>query len=174
MMLSNETVIPIAVFWRSAWGHGRSLGMAAARPKTAEDRLRACSKAGAAAAEANLAKRQVVLQAKVAAAAGKLGQSLRPSDAQELGKVRLKLLNAGFRQEQAVAVFFGIKLIGLLIGLAVSFPTCFLKSGISQPTYVATACASALGFYLARHRSSAVARSGAANRFFWACPTPST
>jgi tight adherence protein C len=123
--------------------------MTAARPKTAEDRLRRLLEGrSAAAAEANLAKRQVVLQAKVAAAAGKLGQSLRPSDAQELGKIRLKLLNAGFRQEQAVAVFFGIKLIGLLIGLAVSFPPCFLRWGLSQPTYVATACATALGFYL--------------------------
>ena len=48
----------------------------------------------------------------MAAAANKLGQSLRPSDAQELGKIRIKLLNAGFRHEQAVAVFFGIKFIG--------------------------------------------------------------
>jgi tight adherence protein C len=149
MMPSNETLIPIAVFLAISLGAWAILGMAAARPKTAEDRLRRLLEGRSpGSAEANLARRQVVLQAKVAAAAGKLGQSLRPSDAQELGKVRLKLLNAGFRQEQAVAVFFGVKLIGLLIGLAVSFPPCFFKWGLSQPTYVATACASAVGFYL--------------------------
>ena len=69
------------------------------------------------AAESSLAKRQELFQAKVTAAANKLGKSLRPSDEQELGKIRLKLLNAGFRQEAAVAVYFGIKLIGMLIGL---------------------------------------------------------
>jgi tight adherence protein C len=149
MTLSIETLIPIAVFLAISLGAWALLGMAAARPKTAEDRLRRLLEGrSATAAEASIAKRQVVLQAKVAAAAGKLGQSLRPSDAQELGKVRLKLLNAGFRQEQAVAVFFGIKLIGLLIGLAVSFPSCFFKWGLSQPTYIATACATAVGFYL--------------------------
>ena len=149
MMLSNEALIPIAVFLAISLGAWALLGMAATKPKTAEDRLRRLLEGrGAAAADANVAKRQEVIQARVAAAAGKLGQSLRPSDAQELGKIRLKLLNAGFRQEQAVAVFFGIKLIGLLIGLAVSFPGCFFKWGLSQPTYITTACATALGFYI--------------------------
>ena len=64
-------------------------------------------------------------------AANKLGQSLRPSDEQELGKVRLKLLNAGFRNEQAVAVFYGIKLILMLLGLAVAFPSLALKFGMT-------------------------------------------
>ena len=92
MMLSIETLIPIAVFLAISLGAWSLLGMAAARPKSAEDRLRRLLDGRAAgAAEANLAKRQEALQAKVAAAAGKLGQSLRPSDAQELGKIRLKL-----------------------------------------------------------------------------------
>ena len=47
--------------------------------------------------EAQVAGRQEKFQAQVTKAANKLGQSLRPSDEQELGKVRLKLLNAGFR-----------------------------------------------------------------------------
>ena len=149
MMVSNEALVPIAVFLAISLGAWALMGMAAAKPKTAEDRLRRLLEGRSGGnAEANLAKRQEVLQARVTAAAGKLGQSLRPSDAQELGKIRLKLLNAGFRQEQAVAVFFGIKLIGLLIGLAVTFPSCFFKWGLTQPTYVMTACAAAVGFYL--------------------------
>jgi tight adherence protein C len=149
-MPSNETLIPIAFFLAISLAAWSLLGMAAARPRTAEDRLRRLLDGGAAlAAEANLAKRQEALQAKITAAAGKLGQSLRPSDAQELGKIRLKLLNAGFRQEQAVAVFFGIKVIGLIIALAVTFPPLFLKSGLCRSTYIFTACAGGLGFYLA-------------------------
>jgi tight adherence protein C len=149
MIPSNETLIPIAFFLAISMAAWSLLGMAAAKPRTAEDRLRRLLDGGAAlAAEANLAKRQEALQAKIAAAAGRLGQSLRPSDAQELGKIRLKLMNSGFRHEQAVAVFYGIKVIGLIIGLAVTFPPLFLKSGPSRSTYIFTACAGGLGFYL--------------------------
>jgi tight adherence protein C len=149
MIPSNEALIPIAFFLAISLATWSLLGMAAAKPRTAEDRLRRLLDGGAAlAAEANLAKRQEALQAKITAAAGKLGQSLRPSDAQELGKIRLKLLNSGFRQEQAVAVFYGIKVIGLIIALALTFPPLFLKSGPSRSTYIFTACAGGLGFYL--------------------------
>jgi len=149
MMPSNETLVPLAVFVAMSLGAWSILGMAAARPKSAEDRLRRLLDPRAAGSvEANLAKRQEVFQARVTAAAGRLGQSLRPSYAQLLGKIRLKLLGAGFRHEQAVAVFYGIKLIGLLIGLGVSFPPCFLRSGLATSTYIITACAAATGFYL--------------------------
>ena len=149
MMPSNETLVPLAVFVAMSLAAWSILGMAAARPKSAEDRLRRLLDPRAAGSvEANLAKRQEVFQARVTAAAGRLGQSLRPSDAQLLGKIRLKLLGAGFRHEQAVAVFYGIKLIGLLIGLGVSFPPCFLQSGMTQSTLVLTACVGGLAFYL--------------------------
>ena len=45
-------------------------------------------------------------------AANKLGSSLQPTNEVELGKIRLELLNAGFRDENAVAVFFGLKILG--------------------------------------------------------------
>jgi tight adherence protein C len=148
-MPSNETLVPLAVFVAMSLGAWSILAMLAGRPKSAEDRLRRLlDPRTAPSVEANMAKRQEVFQARVAAAAGKLGQSLRPSDVQVLGKIRLKLLGAGFRHEQAVAVFYGIKLIGLLIGLAASFPPCFLKSGMVTSTYVITACVGATGFYL--------------------------
>ena len=83
-------------------------------------------------AEARVAGRQEKFQAQVTRAANKLGQSLRPSDEEELGKVRLKLLNAGFRNENAVAVLFGIKLILMLLGLAIAFPIVALKLGLTR------------------------------------------
>jgi len=150
MALNVETIMPFAVFLAMTLGAWSVLGLAAGRPKSAEDRLRRLvdPRAGAA-GEANQAKRQEMFQAKVAAAANRLGQSLRPTDAQELGKIRIKLLNAGFRQEQAVAVYYGIKLIGLLLGLGVAFPPCFLRWGLTQTTYIVAAFAGGVGFYLA-------------------------
>jgi tight adherence protein C len=67
---------------------------------------------------------------------------------QQLGKIRIHLLNAGFRQEQAVAVYYGIKLISLLIGMAATFPPCFLRYGLTQTTYMATAGVGGFAFYL--------------------------
>jgi tight adherence protein C len=149
MSLSVETLIPFAVFLAMTLGAWSVLGLFAERPKTAEERLRRLLDPSAAGSTAAIqAKRQEAFQAKVTEAAGKLGKSLRPSDVQQLGKIRIHLLNAGFRQEQAVAVYYGIKLISLLIGMAATFPPCFLRYGLTQTTYMATAGVGGFAFYL--------------------------
>ncbi|MFI5461005.1 MAG: type II secretion system F family protein [Isosphaerales bacterium] len=149
MSLNIETIMPFAVFLAMTLGAWSLLGLAAGRPGSADDRLhRLLDPHAAIAGEASQAKRQEEFQARVTAATGKLGKALRPSDAQELGKIRIKLLNAGFRQEQAVAVYYGIKLIGLLLGLGVAFPALYLRFGMSQTTYLSAAAAGGLAFYL--------------------------
>jgi len=149
MTFDIETMMPFAVFLAMTLGAWSVLGLAAGRPASADNRLhRLLDPHAAAAGESSQVKRQEQFQAKVTAAAGKLGKSLRPSDAQELGKIRIKLLNAGFRQEQAVAVYYGIKLIGLLLGLGVAFPALCLRLGMTQTAYVSAACFGGLGFYL--------------------------
>ena len=149
-MPALATLIPLAMFVSITLGTWVLLGLVADRPQTAEDRLRRLldPSSGRGVAEANLAKKQEQFQARVTAAAGKLGQSLRPSDEAALGKIRLKLLNAGFRQEQAVAVFYGIKVLGLLIGAAVAFPPLAMNYGLTQMAWTLTAGAAGLGFYL--------------------------
>jgi tight adherence protein C len=149
MNVSIEMLIPYASFLVMTLVAWSVLGYFGARPKTAEDRLRRLLDPHAGTnTEAIQAKRQEVFQAKVTAAANKLGQSLRPTDEQQLGKIRLKLLNAGFRQEQAVAVFYGIKVIGLLVALGMAFPPCFLRWGWAQQTYIFSAFAAGAAFYL--------------------------
>ncbi len=148
--MTPETWVPIAVFLGMTVGSWMVLGFLADRPRSAEERLRRLIDPVAArsAAESSQANRQAILQAKVTAAAGKLGKSLRPADQVELGKIRTRLLNAGFRQEQAVAVYYGIKFIGLLLALSVSFPPLFLRFGPTRTTWVAATVAGAAGFYL--------------------------
>ncbi len=94
------------------------------------------------------AHRQDQIQAKVAAAANKLGKSLRPSSEQELGKIRLKLVSAGFRHEQATAIYYGLKVLGLLLATALAFPPLAIKYGMTQTAYASTAFVAAIGFYL--------------------------
>jgi tight adherence protein C len=149
--LSHDMLIPLAVFVAITMGTWAALGMIAARPQRAEDRLRRLldGTTGRDAAEAGVARRQEAFQAKVTAAARKLGQSLRPSDEAQVGKVRLKLLNAGYRQENAVTVFFGLKALGLLVGLAVAVPVAVMHSGMSQKALSLAVGGGAIGFYLA-------------------------
>jgi tight adherence protein C len=150
VMLSHDILIPMAVFLAITLGTWAALGMIAAQPQRAEDRLRRLldGTAGRDAVEAGVVRRQEAFQAKVTAAARKLGQSLRPSDEVQLGKVRLKLLNAGYRQENAVAVFFGLKAIGLLFGLAIAVPVAVMHSGMTQKALALALGGGALGFYL--------------------------
>lgn len=150
-MNSNlEVLLPIVVFLSISLAAWSILSMFAGRKKEGDDRLQRIMNPslGRKGAEDRGALRQDKLQAQVTKAANKLGQSLRPSDEAELGKVRIELLNAGFRGENAVAIFFGIKMILLLIGMAVAFPIVAYGSGITREALTYTAMAGGLGFYL--------------------------
>ena len=149
-MPSFDTMIAVAVFASITLGTWVVLGLVAGRPQRAEDRLHRLLDPAASrgAVEATVAKRQDLFQAKVTAAAKKLGQSLRPSDEVSLGKIRLTLLSAGFRQEQAVAVFFGIKLIALLVGVALAGPFLIMKYGMTTTALALSGGAAGIGFYL--------------------------
>src|SRR4029079_4097989 len=77
-----------------------------------------------------------------------LGQSLRPTNEADLGKVRLQLLNAGFRGEQAVGVFYGLKSLGALIFLGIGAPFVITRFGLTQTGVSVLVCLAAFGFYL--------------------------
>jgi tight adherence protein C len=146
MILTADNLVPLMVFVAMTLGAWGTLGLVSGRSRSAENRLKRLLDPRA--AESVQAKRQMQVQARVAAAASKLGQSLRPSDEQELGKVRIKLLNAGFRHEQAVAAFYGIKVICLIIGLFIAFPACVIHYGMTQTTYLTALGIGGLTFYL--------------------------
>ena len=112
-------------------------------------------------------------QQQVTQAAKTLGQSLRPSDEEELGKVRLKLLNAGYRHENAVAIFFGMKVMGMLVGLAVCIPGGRLEFGMTQTAITMTIGGGAIGFYLPGFVVGPARRNGS-SRSSSDCPTRST
>jgi tight adherence protein C len=150
VILSLETLLPFIVFLVITVAVWISLTAMGDRSRSAEDRLVKILDpvAGRKKAEEQLANRQEKLQAHVTKAATALGKSLRPSDEQELGKIRLKLLNAGYRRENAVAVFYGVKLIMLLLGLGVAFPLLAVKYGMTRNAFTFTALAGGLAFYL--------------------------
>jgi tight adherence protein C len=145
-----EVLLPYLVFLSITLAVWAILSAVADRSNTADDRLRRIMNPALVRkdSEERVARRQDRFQAHVTKAANTLGKSLRPSDEVELGKLRLKLLNAGVRNENAVAVFFGIKLILLLLGMGVAFPILALKYGLTRNAFTLTFLAGGFGFYL--------------------------
>lgn len=149
MPLEWEALVPVGVFLTFTLGVWGVLSMVADRPVSAEERLRRVLNPAARRTDAAAAARQQDrIQARVAEAAKRLGQSLRPTNEVELGKVRLELLNAGFRGDQAVAVYYGLKVLAMLLMVAVAMPVLASKYGMGQKAFTYAALAAGLGFYL--------------------------
>src|SRR4051794_14941067 len=111
-MMTWANLIPVAAFFAITLGVWAILSIIADRPVNSDERLRRLLNPNAARPDASaIARQQDKLQAKFAAAAKRLGKSLKPSDEVALGKLRLTLLNAGFRGENAVTIFYGLKVL---------------------------------------------------------------
>ena len=141
--------VPLAVFLTITLGAWGLLSAIADRPSSAEERLsRVMNPSATRVDAATVVRQQDRIQAKVMQAATKLGKSLRPSNEAELGKLRLMLLNAGFRHEQAVQIYVGLKALTMLVFLAVAAPLVVGRYGMSQMGLLYTVVAGAVGFYL--------------------------
>jgi tight adherence protein C len=149
MSLTWSTVVPLAAFLAITLAVWAMLSLVADRPINADERLKRVLNPNAARPDASaLARQQDMLQAKFAEAAKRLGKSLKPSDEATLGKLRLTLLNAGFRNENGVAIFYGIKVLGFLAALSVTAPIVLSKFGLTQLGFVCLGLGAALGWYL--------------------------
>lgn len=147
--LAWETLVPLSVFMTITLGVWGLLSSLADRPSSAEERLKRVLNPMSPQNDMKLVEQQQAkFQARVSEAASKLGKTLRPSNEVELGKMRLKLLNAGYRGEQAVMAFYGWKLVGLLVCLAVAIPLFVTRYGVTQVGITYSILTGALGFYL--------------------------
>ena len=61
-----------------------------------------------------------------------LAKPLQPKTEPELGKLKTKLANAGFRSETAGSIFLGLKFAGLLAGLFLGGGTVLPLHGFTQ------------------------------------------
>jgi tight adherence protein C len=149
MLLTGSTLVPLAAFFAMTLGVWAMLSMIADRPLNADERLKRVLNPNAARPDASaLSRQQDMLQARFAEAAKRLGKSLKPADEATLGKLRLTLLNAGFRNENAVAIFYGVKALALLATLSVAAPIVLSKLGMTQMGLVAMGLGAAVGWYI--------------------------
>ena len=148
-MITLDTLIPFAVLLGVSLAVWALMSMFADRPANAEERLRRVLNPAARKAESiAVARQQEAFQAKVAKAANTLGKSLRPNNETDIGKIRLELMNAGFRGEQAIPVYYGLKVLAAIVGLVVSGPIVISKFGLTQTGLTYMVVAMGFGFYI--------------------------
>jgi tight adherence protein C len=65
-----------------------------------------------------------------------LAKPLQPKSEREIGKLKIKLANAGFRGETASSIFLGLKFAGLVTGLLLGGGTITSLRGVNQTSLV--------------------------------------
>lgn len=82
------------------------------------------------------------------AAAPALSAPLQPKSELEVGKLKARLTQAGFRSETAVASFLSFKFMGLVAGFFLGGGTMLITSGLTQRSLINTVGIGGLMFYL--------------------------
>ncbi len=77
-----------------------------------------------------------------------LAKPLQPKSEKDLGKLKTKLANAGFRTEAAGNVFLGLKFVGLLAGLIIGGGSIASLMGLTQKGLMGVVAITGLMFYL--------------------------
>lgn len=149
MNLDTETLLPFAVFLGMTLGTWALMTVFADRPVDTEERLRRVMNPGGPGVQVEgVQRRHEKLQQRVTRAADKLGRSLKPTNESELGKMRLELLNAGFRGENSVAVYSGLKVLSMLLVGSIVGPVVIGKYGLASKGLTYLILAAGLGFYV--------------------------
>jgi tight adherence protein C len=144
-----QTLIPLGTFVAITLAVWVSLGAIADRPSDLESRLqRLIDPSARRKAAATLLAEEDHFQARMSIVAGKFGESFRPKNEAELGKAKQLMLNAGFRGERAVSVFYGVKTFGLILGLLIGGPIVYAKFGLDKNGLTYLLLFAAVGFYL--------------------------
>jgi tight adherence protein C len=142
-------LIPFASFLAITLVVWVSLSMIADRPSNAEERLNRLLNPGARQkAAATLLADDDRIRARMSNVAGKFGQSFKPKKESQRSKVQSIMLNAGFRNEQAVAIFYGCKTICMLICLLIAGPIIYTSCGLTRQGLSNLLMAGSVGFYL--------------------------
>lgn len=93
-------------------------------------------------------KKSRALAAALERATSPLAGTVKPKNEKELGKLRERLLHAGFRVEAAPVMFKGTQLILACIGLIIGGLFGLITSGISNELLIKTVVGGGLGYFI--------------------------
>ncbi|MEX2119361.1 MAG: type II secretion system F family protein [Pirellulales bacterium] len=151
-LINFEQIVPFAVFGLFAaaawWLLDR---MAAGKPRAVErlDEIKnPALRRRKSDDEGSLVKKSDAMTRVLAKAAPGLAKPLAPKNELEASKLKLKLANAGFRNEAAPSIFLGLKFSGLLAGLFFSGVTVAAISQFDQQSLMTIVLTTGFLFYL--------------------------
>jgi tight adherence protein C len=163
--LPLSKLVPFAIFGLFAVGAWLILETIGARKPRAQERLDELRNPQARRRNGEEAPtKKGATMSKMLAKASPMAKPLQPKSDEEVGKLKRRLCEAGFRNETAVGIFLGLKFIGLVVGLSLSGGTALLTAGMTQKALIYTVMISAGMFYLpdvivwliARHRKDSI------------------
>lgn len=149
-LIRFESLVPLALFGAFAALAWWALDyMAAGKPRTLErlDELKDPRKRRSAPSESAM-KQTDAMTRMLEKASPALAKPLQPKTEAELGKLKTKLANAGFRTEAAGSVFLGMKFALLVTGLFLGGGTITSLRGVNQNSLVWSIGLAGLMFYL--------------------------
>ncbi|MEN6452002.1 MAG: type II secretion system F family protein [Thermoguttaceae bacterium] len=149
-LINFESLIPVALFGTFAALIWWLLDVVAAgKPRALErlEELKDPRKRQRQTAESAL-KRADTLTRVLEKASPSLAKPLQPKNEAELGKLRTRLSNAGFRSEAAGTVFLGLKFTGLVVGLFLGGGLLTSLRGVNQNSLQWSIIGAGLFFYL--------------------------
>jgi len=146
--LSAEDLTPIFVFAAMVAGTFWLLSLISTRNSQAEDRL---ERIGRPKSLMDIDVSQTDSRNRFAGLKdmfSNLGGAMEPQSELEKNSLRLKLANAGFRSEQAAAVYQGIRIVSLAVTLLPALFFFLLKDGFTLKSMYYIVGLGALGFYV--------------------------
>ncbi len=164
-IVSLTKLLPFAIFGLFAVAAWMVLETLGARKQRAEERLDELRNPSARRRDeqASPVKKGATV-GRVLSKASPMAKPLQPKSAEEESKLKRRLSEAGFRAENSVGVFLGLKFIGLIVGLTISGATSLALSSFTQSALIYSVVVSAAMFYLpdavvwliAKHRKDSI------------------
>ena len=139
---------PIAVcggFLAGAWW---LMELLATNNQRAEQRLEEIRNPSAKRRELDSVKKGDAVTRMLEKAAPAMSKPLKPKTEAEVGKLKLALANAGFRNETAPSIFLGLKVIGLAAGFFLGGGGLVIAKGATQQTLLYAGIIAGIGFYV--------------------------
>jgi tight adherence protein C len=157
-------LVPFAIFGLFAVGAWLILETLGARKPRAEERLEELRNPARRRSGEHAPVKKGAAMSRMLAKASPMAKPLQPKSDEEVSKLKRRMSEAGFRAENAVGVFLGLKFIGLIIGLTLSGGTALLTSSMTQKALIYSVGTTAFMFYLpdiilwlmARHRKEQI------------------
>lgn len=149
--IGTEQLVPIAVFGAFAIGAWALLNQVAVeKPRTLErlEEFKNPGKRKRREDESAMKKQDSAMTRMLAMASPALAAPLQPKSQQEAGKLKQKLEEAGFRNENAPAMFLSIKVALLVIGLVFSGAGVALFAEMTQKNVMIAVAIAGVMFYI--------------------------